>query len=535
MGRADFAIVNARVYTGDPGMPWAEGLSSSDGRIVAVGRMKDVEASVGPGAAVLDAGGRLVLPGFIDAHVHLVWGFELGSWIDLEGRPSLEEVRRRVAACARDHPEEEILLGHGFDYDALDAGRLPTKEDLDDVVSDRPAILTAYDGHTGWGNSRFVARALETMSEAGREIGEMQRDPGTGEPTGLFLRTFDLTPLLPEIRRRQSVDGLRRTVAAASAFGITTAFDVQVNEDDLHAYEELRAAGGLVVRMRIALYHPAGTTRDAYPRFQALSRRARDEWIDVGAIKLYIDGVPETRSGALLKAYEGDPSSRGPTVYEPAEFEDIVRDLDARGFQICTHATGDRGVRIALDAYASAARTNGTSGRRHRIEHCENVDPEDVPRFARLGVVPCMMPRHASPDLTSRWREALGPERTARGFPWRSLLATGAALAFASDWPVASLNPLVEIQDAVVRRNADGGLSSGRLTLEEAIHAYTRGAAYACFAESTRGTLEKGKFADLVVLSKDLFQLPGEDIGTAKVLRTVVGGRIVHTDGAPLG
>ena len=527
---ANLVIRNARIYTANPALPWAEALACRGDRIEAVGSERDVKPLIGSRTETLDAGGRFVLPGFVDAHVHLIWGYELGTWIDLTDRPSLVEVQRRVAAYADDHPEEEVLIGHGFDYVALQPGTLPTKEDLDVAVDDRPLLLTAWDGHTGLGNTRFVERAVEAIASLGREVGQMVRDSRTREPTGVFHEAFDLTPHLPEFLRRRSLDGLRSTVRMATRVGITSAFDVQVNLDDLRAYEALWKAGELTVRIRAALYHPSDTSADAAPSFADLLRRTWDDWLRVAAVKLYIDGVQETGTAALLQPYANDPSSQGHTQYPIETFHEVVRTFDRLGFQIRTHACGDRGVRIALDAYERAMRENGTSGKRHCIEHCENVSPDDVPRFASLGVIPCMMPRHASPELTRRWAEAMGAERVRASFPWRALLDAGAALAFASDWPVADVSPLVGIHEAVARRAVDGRPSPHRVSLEEAIDGYTRRAAYASRAEDTRGTLEPGKYADFVVLSHDLFEIPPGRILDARVVRTFVGGRCVFSD-----
>ncbi|MGQ0796821.1 MAG: amidohydrolase, partial [Methanobacteriota archaeon] len=423
---ATLAVTNARIYTGSATQPWAEALVCEGERIVSIGQAKEVRRRTAPTTEVLDAGGRLVLPGFVDAHVHLIWGYELGTWIDLTGKPSLQEAQRRIATYAEGHPEEEILVGHGFDYVALRPSGLPAKEDLDEAIADRPVLITAWDGHTGLGNTRFVQRALEVHRSLGHDVGRMQRDPSSGEPTGVFHEAFDLTPYLSEFQRRRSLDGLRRTVRMASGFGITTAFDVQVNADDLRAYEALWKGGELSVRVRAALYHPPEMVGDGYHEFLETIRRPWDDWLRVAAVKLYIDGVQETGTAALLEPYTNDPTSAGPTQYPRDVYEAIVEELDRDGFQICTHACGDRGVRIALDAYERAARLNRTSGRRHRIEHCENLADEDLGRFVRLGVIPCMMPRHSSPELTGRWREAVGPVRTAKGFRWRELLDTRA-------------------------------------------------------------------------------------------------------------
>ncbi len=532
---SSLVVTNARIYTADPIRPWAEALASAGDRIVRIGRSKDVEEFVSRRTQTIDARGRLILPGFIDAHAHLIWGYELGSWIDLSDKPSLREVQGRLTAHVAAHPDEEILIGHGFDYAALRLGGLPTKEDLDGAVSDRPVLLSAWDGHTGLGNTRFLERALDAMRSLGREVGQMQRDPVTGGPTGVFLEAFDLTPYMPEVRRRRSLNGLRRTIGMANRFGITTAFDVQVNLDDLQAYETLWKAGELSVRVRVALYHPPDTPRGTYGTFVQVRDRPWDDWLRVAGVKLYIDGVQETGTAALLEPYANDPASRGSTQYPVDAFTAIVAELDRLGLQICTHACGDRGVRIAVDAYERAARVNGTAGRRHRIEHCENVALEDLPRFAALGVVPCMMPRHSSTELTARWRDAMGPDRTFRGFPWQELSDAGADLAFASDWPVATMDPLVGLHEAVTRRTPDGDPSPHRLTIREAIDAYTRGAAYACHAEATRGVLAEGMYADLVLLSHNVLEMTEDRIRDARVVRTIAGGRTVYEHGPEPG
>src|SRR3972149_884051 len=309
-------MTNARVYTADPMEPWAEGLACAGERIIRVGRTKDVEGLIGRDTQTMDAGGRPGLPGFIDAHTHLIWGYELGTWIDLTDRPSLQVAQRRIAAYAETHPDEEILIGHGFDYASLQPAGLPGMKDLDVAGADRPPLLPAWGGHTGLGNTKFVERALETTASIGPTGGLMPRDPRTGEPTGVFHEAFDLTPYMPEVRRRRSGDGLRRTVRMATRLGITTAFDVQVNLEDLSAYETLWKAGELTVRIRAALPDP----------------------------------------------YENNPASQGSTQYPVEGYASIVEELDRLGFQICTHACGDRGVRVALCASERAGRQRGVGG-----------------------------------------------------------------------------------------------------------------------------------------------------------------------------
>jgi predicted amidohydrolase YtcJ len=460
----------------------------------------------------------------------LIWAYELGHWIDLSDHPPMLEVQRRVREYAHAHPDEEIIVGHGFDYAALGGEGLPTSQDLDTTVYDRPVLLTSWDGHTGWGNSRFVERAQAVLAKSKKDVGGMLRDPKTRKPTGIFTESFDLEALLPEFDRRKSIEGLERILTAASGYGLTTAFDVQVPLDTLAGYEQLRSRNALPVRIRAAIYHPRGTPKTRYPEFMNAVAKAHDDWFGVGAVKLYIDGVQETGTAALLDPYSNDPASRGKTVYPVGEYDAIVQDLDRRGFQVLTHACGDRGVRIALDAYEKASAVNRMLGRRHRIEHCENLSEQDIPRFAQLGVIPCMMPRHSAPELTRRWRVAVGPDRTRRAFPWSKLLATGADLAFASDWPVADLNPWVGIHAAVTRSDPSGEPSAFRLSFAQALSAYTKGAAYASHCDTTRGTLSVGKYADLVVLSPDPFEEPAEKLGGIRTVATVVDAKTVFAD-----
>jgi len=524
----DLIVVNARIYTGESTDPWVEALASEAGRICKLGSRADIESLASAETRRLDAGGRTVLPGFIDAHVHPIFAFQLGSWIDLSDHPSLAEVQRRVRSFATDHPQETVLRGFGFDYQALTDTGLPTSRDLDDAERDRPVILDSWDGHTAWTNGRFVDLAKSHFQSLGHEVGDPERDPQTGELTGIFRVSFDLD--LPELKSRRSLDGLRQFLATAARYGITTVFDVQVPLEDLESYELLQSQGELPIHVEVAIYHPPSTTPGQYAAFHLASERCVGNRLRAGAVKLYIDGVQETHSAYLLRPYTDQPSSQGETVYKTSDFRTIVAELDRRGFQILTHACGDGGVRIVLDAYESLKLDAGRPPSRHRIEHCENVAPEDLGRFARLGVVPCMMPHHSSPELTRRWRQTMGEDRWRSGFPWKELLQAGAPLAFSSDWPVADLNPFVHLQSAVARQDPDGEPSPHRLSLTEAIDAYTRGAAYASNCASDRGTLAPGKCCDLVVLSENPFETPADQLRRVRVVTTLVEGRVVYQD-----
>ena len=532
MNRADLIVTNARIYTAEGPKPWAEALASARGRILAVGTKRDVQPLGGTDARVFDAGGRTILPGFVDAHVHLLFAYELGDWIDLTDHPSLSEVQRRVRVYARDHPRAAVIVGYGFDYQALTERGLPGRRDLDVAVDDRPVMLHSWDGHTAWTNGRFVELAEKHFQELGREVGDPVRDSSTRELTGIFRLGFDLS--LPELASLRSLDGLRRMLQTAARFGITTAFDVQVPLEDLDGYETLQARGELPIRIQVAFYHPRGTPPSAYSQFRRASKRCAGDRLRAGSVKLYIDGVQETYTACLLEPYSDRPDTRGETVYTEEEFRRIVRDLDRAGFQLLTHACGDRGVRIALDAYEALGSERSPQDRRHRIEHCANVSPGDLDRFARAGVIPCMMPHHSAPELTRRWRQTMGDARWQAGFPWKELLARDARLAFSSDWPVADLNPFVHLKSAVTRRDADGNPSPHRLSVRQAIDAYTRGAAYASRCENDRGTLAPGNLCDLIVLSENPFENSPDQLDRIQVLLTMVDGRVAYADSSKI-
>jgi predicted amidohydrolase YtcJ len=530
---ADVIVTRAKIYTGDASAPWAEALASAGGRLLAVGSQRDIRSLAGEATRVLNAGDRVILPGFIDAHVHLLFAYELGDWIDLTDHPSLAEVQHRVKVYASERPGAPAIVGYGFDYQALTSHGLPGRRDLDAALADRPVMLHSWDGHTLWTNSRLCEIAEKRFGTLGHEEGDPVREATSGELTGIFRVGFDLN--LPELASMHSLEGLRRMLAKAARLGITTGFDVQVPLEDFAAYESLQARDELAIRVRVAFYHPPGTPPSVYPKFRVASDRTRGDRLRAGSVKLYIDGVQETYTACLTEPYSDRPESRGETVYSESEYHRIVHELDRAGFQILTHACGDRGVAIALSAYEALGTARSPDDRRHRIEHCESITPADIERFARVGVVPCMMPHHSAPELTRRWRQVMGDARWDAGFPWKELLQRKARLAFSSDWPVSDLNPWVQVKSAVERKTSDGQPSPHRLSVGEAIDAYTQGAAYATHCDQDRGTLVPGKFCDLIVLSENPFEMAPEDLDTVRVVLTLVGGRAAYADESVFG
>ncbi|MEV5667050.1 amidohydrolase [Streptomyces flaveolus] len=544
---AHLVLRNARIHTVDPALPSAEALAVRDGRIVWLGSDAEAGLWTGPGTEVIDAGGRRVLPGFVDAHNHVRLGSD-EECVQLAGARSLAEVAARIAAWREQHPGAGWIEAEGFDYSVLPDGRMPRAKDLDRLTGGTPAFVLSYDVHTMWLNSAALARLGVTRDSGALPFGVPEKDPESGEPTG-FVRDFAVRGLSREGHRalrdlgvpwaspERQYGRLLRSLEDAVRYGITTVVEPQNSLDDLELFVRARKEGHLRSRLVAALFHPRGTTEADLDEFAEAARRFDDEWMRVGPLKLYIDDVVEPRTAALLEPYTGC-RHRGDTFYPPEEFAGLLSRLDARGFQCFVHATGDRGIRTVLDAVARARGTNGPRDARHQVVHVECCDPEDVPRFAELRVVACMQPRHCAPEIAGPgqdWARNVGPARWHKAWPMRSLHRAGATLAFSSDWNVAEMDPMVGLYTAVTRRPLNGGeawIPEETVDIETAVHAYTMGSAYANFLENERGSLTVGKFADLVVLSRDVLTAdPAAIPGTVCDL-VMVGGEVVHRTSA---
>ncbi len=535
---ADLLIRNARVYTLESDRPWAEAVAIRGERIAWVGDDADAGRFAGPATRVIDAGGRLMLPGFFDSHNHIRDGSD-PLVVKLHDARSLAEIRERVGRFASEHPDLEWIEGEGWNYSAIPGDGMPEAADLEGITGGRPAFLISYDVHSVWLNRAALKRLGIGPGTGNVEFGEVERDPRTGAPTGLLSNFATLgissagearlAGILPSQTEERRYGSLRRSLEDAARFGITTIVDPQVDVDDLPMFERARRDGLLKSRLIVALFHPRGTPEAEIDRLDEARARLNDDRLRAGPVKLYIDDVIEPHTAAMLEPYANRPGERGATLYPPDEFDDLVTRLDRRGFQMFIHAIGDRGVRTALDALERARRANGPRDARHQLVHVEVIAPDDAPRFRDLGVVACMQPRHAAPDITGQWAKNVGPERSRYAFAWRTLADAGATLAFASDWNVAEMDPLVGIYTAVTRRGLDGQPPDGwipeqRIDVATAIRAYTLGSARANFADGDRGTIRAGKYADLILLSENLLEIPPERIRDARVVLTLVGG-----------
>jgi predicted amidohydrolase YtcJ len=532
---ADTIIVNARVYTVNAGRPWAEAVAVREGRILAVGSSEDVTRHKASGTEVIDAGGRLVLPGFADSHVHFVSGSASLAKVDLAGAKTVEENQERIRAFALANPRAAWVQGRGWMYPAF-PGNMPHKKFLDEVVPDRPAVMTCADGHTSWVNSRALALAGIDRDTKDPENGTIVRDE-KGEPTGALLEEAGslVAKHIPGPTPEETLAALRRGLGEAARLGVVRAHGMGGEFEALDLLDTLRREGSLTVRLSVSMWvDPPGPTEKDWKAYEEARAKYRDEWLSLGGIKLMLDGVIDSGTGAMLDPYEGQRENRGKLFWEPEAFRKAVAAFNAKGLQVSTHAIGDAAIRLSLDAYEMAQRAAGGPDVRNKIEHAEDIAGDDIPRFGRLGVIASFQPLHANPDPAwmASWIENVGPERERRAFAWKAVLDGGGRLAFGSDWPVVTISPWPGLQVAVTRQDFDGRPEGGwvpqhKVTLADAVFAYTLGGAYAMHREKEEGSIEAGKLADLILVSQNIFEVDPHGIAETEVILTMVGGRIV--------
>jgi predicted amidohydrolase YtcJ len=526
-GPADLVITNGVVWTGVEGAAPARAVAVKGGRIAAVGSAREIERWVGEGTTLVDAKGGLVAPGFIDTHVHFVTGgFGLAS-VQLRDARTPEEFVARVRAFARTVPAGTWITHGDWDHERW-GGELPTREWIDSVSPNHPVWVNRLDGHMALANSAALRAAGVTAATPEVEGGSIVRDEA-GEPTGILKdNAMELVArVVPDPAPEMTDRALDAATAYVAAQGVTSVHSMG-GWSDVAAFERARRSD----RLKTRIYAAVPLSEWESLRDTVAARGRGDEWVRIGGLKGFVDGSLGSHTAAFHEPFTDAPAYAGLLVSQPEDLYRWVRGADEAGLQVMVHAIGDRANALQLDIFERVARENGARDRRFRIEHAQHIAPADLARFATLGVIPSMQPYHAIDD--GRWAErVIGPERIRTTYAFRSLLDAGARPAFGSDWFVAPPTPLEGIYAAVTRRtlderNPDGWVPQERITVEEALRAYTVAGAFAEFAEAEKGTLEPGRLADLVVVDRDLLSLRPERIRDAKVLLTVVGGRVVY-------
>ncbi len=541
---ADIVFTGGHVHTVDPGRPRAEAVAVHGERISAVGSADEIAAAIGPTTRVIDLGGRLLLPGFQDAHVHPLSGGMDQMQCDLRESEGREAVLATIRAYADAHPDDDWIIGSGW-YMGDFPGGTPRREELDSVLPDRPGYFPNRDGHSSWVNSRALELAGITRDTPDPFGGRIERDPD-GTPTGsLHEDAAELVErLVPVPGEDEWLAAFEVAQAYLHSLGITAWQDAIVTPDDLAVYRRAAETGRMTARVEAALWWERTKGAEQIDELVARSATGSHGRLRANSVKIALDGVLETFTGAMIDPYldrDGRPTTnRGMNFVDAEPLREHVTRLDAAGLQAHFHAIGDRAVRVALDAIEAARLANGMTNTRPHISHIQVIHPDDVPRFAPLGAVANAQPLWACHEtsMDELTIPFLGPERARWQYPFGSLSRAGARLAMGSDWSVSTPNPLLEIEVAVTRIYPDSRdtarpfLPDERLTLEQSIAAFTLGSAYVNHLDDETGSIATGKLADLAIVDRDLFAPDAGPIGDARVLGTFVGGVAVFEDPA---
>lgn len=528
---ADLVITRANIWTGEPTQPSAIALAIVGDRIVDVGGAGEIERWRGSTTTVINAEGRRVLPGFNDSHVHFVDGGTQLDGVDLKDADSPEELARRIGARAKSKPGEWIL-GGDWDDQRWTPPQLPTRALVDDVTNGTPVFVSRYDGHMALANAAALGRAGITERTPDPPGGVIVRD-AKGNPTGVLKdAAMDfVTRVIPNKTPDERLRAVKRAMEHAASLGVTSVQDMNPSYDDVAVYAELANRGELTVRI-----YAAPMETGFYDQAKiGIHRSFGSTWLRLGAVKGYADGSLGSTTAYFFQPYTDAPDTRGLLSEEMQSVEDMRTRLmaaDRAGLQLCIHAIGDAGISQILDVFEDVVRANGDRDRRLRIEHAQHIAPKDFDRFASLKVIASVQPYHAIDD--GRWAERrIGPERIKTTYAFRTLLDKGVRLSFGTDWPVAPLNPMLSLHAATTRatldgKNPDGWVPEQKIAIGDAVAAYTRAAAFAEFQERDKGTIARGKLADLVILTDDVLAIPPAQIKDVRVLTTIAGGKVVY-------
>ncbi len=528
---ADLIVTNARVYTADETHPLAEAFAVRGGRIVFVGSQREAAALKGAATRTVDAAGRTVIPGMVDAHAHFSGLAQTLSAVDLTGTHSYDEVVARVAERAKTTPKGTWIQGRGWDQNAWGDTRFPTHEKLSAATPDHPVILQRVDGHAVLANSTAMRLASVSAATKDPDGGKLQRD-AQGAPTGVLIDNAQalIANKVPDATSAEWRSALKGAIAVMHRWGLTGMHDAGASRRMIDLYEQMAQANEMSLRLYVMISDDSA----AIQHYMQIGPRAAlyDGHVWVRAIKLYADGAMGSRGAALLEPYSDDPNNSGLLLTAPAHIRDVAERALRAGFQVNTHAIGDRGNRVVLDAYEAALKAVPTADHRFRVEHAQILNYDDVPRFAQLGVIPSMQASHQTSDMY--WiGKRLGPTRLTGAYAWRSLLNSGVVIPNGSDFPVEQVNPLISFHAAIARQDANdwpagGWLPEQRMTREEALRSITIWPAYAAFQERDMGSLSLGKYADFVVLDQDIMRVPPELVLKTNVIATYVAGNAVY-------
>jgi len=529
---ADLVVTNARVYTADDARPLVEAFAVRGGRVVFTGSAREAKALTGANTRVVDAGGRTVIPGMVDGHAHFAGLAQKLRSVDLVGTKSLTEVIERVVERAKRTPKGSWIIGRGWDQNAWGNTAFPTHEALSAAAPDHPVILERVDGHAAYVNAAAMQLAGLTATTKDPSGGKIIRD-AKGNPTGVLIdRASNLVESkVPPLSRDEMRAALKDAVARMHSLGLVGMHDAGASRENIDLFEAMAQQGDLNLR----LYVMIGDDAKALEHYFQVGPRSAlyDGQVWVRAVKLYADGAMGSRGAALLEPYSDDPNNSGLLLSAPAHIEEVAKRGLAAGFQINTHAIGDRGNRVVLDAYEKALNARPAADHRFRVEHAQILHQDDIPRFAQLGVIPSMQASHQTSDMY--WiGKRLGPTRLYGAYAWQSLLQTGVVIPNGSDFPVEEVNPLISFHASIARQDARDWPAGGwypeqRMSREDALRSMTLWPAYAGFQEQAMGSITPGKYADFVVLDQDIMRVSASLVLTTRVLETWVGGKRVFS------